>query len=85
MINIILYQKKYWQISNKTTYRSQEDPSVVMGKVDDLIYFYKESQESSQDPSESESDTDTNTTPETDTFYDTQNDFKLLGELLNGS
>ena len=39
-------------------------------------------------PSNSDSDldeSDTDTIPETDTFYDTQNDFKLLGVLLNGS
>ena len=35
-------------------------------------------------PSESdESDSDTDTVSETDTFYNTQNDFKLIGELLN--
>ena len=35
--------------------------------------------------SETESESEADTIPETDTFYDTQNDFKLLGELLNGS
>ena len=39
---------------------------------------------SSQDPSElDESDSDTDTVSDTDTFYNTQNDFKLIGELLN--
>ena len=34
---------------------------------------------------DSDSDSDDEHVPESDTFYDTQNDFKLLGELLNGS
>ena len=66
-----------------------------------MIYFHNGSEDfdptwkpaSSQDsdstwyPSESEteSESEADTIPETDTFYDTQNDFKLLGELLNGS